>query len=118
AKRMNALPMLLGVLLLLLVYFYAHYFFASCTAHVGALFLPFLMGAIALGALPLPTALAFLYASSLFGGLTHYGIGPAPILFGSGYVTLGAWWRNGFLMSIATLVIWGLSAPLWWGFLG
>jgi DASS family divalent anion:Na+ symporter len=118
AFHMGGLPMLLGVSLLVLVYFYAHYFFASCTAHVGALFSPFLMGAIALGALPLPTALALLYASSLFGSLTHYGIGPAPILFGAGYVTLGAWWRIGFLMSIATLIIWGISAPLWWAFLG
>lgn len=118
AFHMGNLPVFLGVGVLLLVYFYAHYFFASCTAHVGALFSPFLMGAIALGALPLPIALALLYASSLFGTLTHYGIGPAPILFGSGYVTLGAWWRIGFLMSIATLVIWGISAPVWWGFLG
>jgi len=118
ARHMAGLPMIFGVILLLLIYFYAHYFFASCTAHVGALFMPFLMGAIALGALPLPVTLGLLYASSLFGCLTHYGIGPAPILFGSGYVTLSAWWRIGFIMSIATLVIWGVSAPLWWGFLG
>jgi DASS family divalent anion:Na+ symporter len=118
AEHMSGLPMLVCVSLLLLIYFYAHYFFASCTAHVGALFLPFLMGALALGALPLPTALAFLYASSLFGSLTHYGIGPAPILFGSGYVKLNDWWRIGFFMSVATIIIWGLFGSLWWWFLG
>lgn len=118
ADHMGGLPMLIGVALLLLVYFYSHYFFASCTAHVGALFSPFLIGSIALGALPLPTALAFLYASSLFGSLTHYGIGPAPILFGSGYITLNAWWRVGFLMSIANIIIWVLSGCVWWWFLG
>jgi len=118
ADHMGSLPLFLGVALLLLVYFYAHYFFASCTAHVGALFVPFLMGAVALGATPLPIALALLYASSLFGCLTHYGIGPAPILFGSGYVTLSSWWRVGFKMSVATIILWGLSAPLWWWLLG
>lgn len=115
---MGGLPMLIGVGILFLVYFYSHYFFASCTAHAGAMLLPFLQGAMALGAPSLPTALAFLYASSLFGCLTHYGIGPAPILFGSGYVSLTEWWRVGLLMSFVHLGVWALVGALWWGALG
>jgi len=118
AHHMGGLPMWLGVLLLFLIYFYSHYFFASCTAHAGALFLPFLAGGIALGAGALPMALALTFATSLFGSLTHYGIGPAPILYGSGYVTFGEWWRFGFFMSIANLIIWALCGGLWWWFLG
>lgn len=118
AHKMGGLPMYAGIAILFLVYFYSHYFFASCTAHVGAMLLPFLQGAIALGAPSLPMALAFLYASSLFGSLTHYGIGPAPILFGSGYVSLNQWWRLGFVMSVVNLAIWLPACALWWWVLG
>lgn len=118
ASHMAHLPMLLGILILFLIYFYSHYFFASCTAHVGAMFLPFLAGAIALNAPALPYALALCYASSLFGSLTHYGIGPAPILFGSGYVSLSEWWRVGLLMSVVNIVIWLGVGLLWWRILG
>ncbi len=118
AEHMSGLPTWLGISLLFLIYFYSHYFFASCTAHVGAMFLPFLTGAIALGAKALPMALVLTFASSLFGSLTHYGIGPAPILFGSGYVTFGEWWRIGFLMSILNLIIWTICGGLWWWMLG
>ncbi|WP_373430501.1 anion permease [Streptomyces achromogenes] len=44
--------------------------------------------------------------SSLYGGLTHYASGPAPVLFGAGYVTLAEWWRTGLIAAGANLVIW------------
>lgn len=103
---------------LLLVYFYSHYFFASNTAHVGAMFLPFLSVAIKLQAPPLVIALLLGYMSNLFGGLTHYTTGPAPILFGAGYVPLKTWWRLGFLMSVVNLLIWISIGLLWWKQLG
>jgi len=118
AGMMSGLPMVIGISLLFIIYFYTHYFFASCTAHVGAMFLPFLSGAIALGSPSLPFALVLCYASSLFGSLTHYGIGPAPILFGSGYVRLSEWWRIGLLMSLANIIIWLVVGALWWTWLG
>ncbi len=118
AGMMSDLPMVIGISLLFIIYFYTHYFFASCTAHVGAMFLPFLSGAIALGSPSLPFALVLCYASSLFGSLTHYGIGPAPILFGSGYVRLSEWWRIGLLMSLANIIIWLVVGALWWTWLG
>jgi DASS family divalent anion:Na+ symporter len=118
ATQMSSLHVVIGILLLYLVYFYSHYFFASCTAHVGAMFLPFLMGAIALGAPATPFALALCFASSLFGSLTHYGIGPAPILFGSGYVKLDEWWRVGLIMSFVNIIIWLVVGGLWWRILG
>lgn len=118
ALNMSLMPSLLGIILLFLIYFYSHYVFASCTAHVGALFLPFLSGAIALGAAGKPMALIFCFASSLFGSLTHFGIGPAPILFGSGYITLKEWWKLGFLVSIFNIIIWGATGFFWWRILG
>jgi divalent anion:Na+ symporter, DASS family len=65
-------------LILSLVYFYSHYFFASCTAHVSAMYPAFLVVAIVVGTPPLLAALVLAFFSNLFAGTTHYGTGPAP----------------------------------------
>ena len=47
---------------------------------------------IAAGAPAMLAALVLAFFSSLFSSTTHYGTGPAPVFFGSGYVTQGEWW--------------------------
>lgn len=118
ANNLLLVPATVGIAALLLIYFYSHYFFASCTAHVGAMFLPFLGAAVVLGANPMFTALSLCFMSSLMGGLTHFGNGPAPILFGSGYVTVKKWWSTGFYMSLLTIAVWGSVGSAWWWMLG
>ena len=105
-------------LLLSLTYFYSHYFFASNTAHVSAMYAPFLGVAIAVGAPPLMAALTLAFFSNLFASLTHYGTAPAPIFYGSGYVELGTWWRLGALISVVNIGIWLGVGSLWWKVLG
>ncbi|HSA57449.1 MAG TPA: DASS family sodium-coupled anion symporter [Gemmatimonadaceae bacterium] len=103
---------------LLLIYFYAHYAFASITAHATAMFVPFVVVTIGAGA---PVALAVLglaYYSNLSAGLTHYGTTPAPIYFGARYVSQGEWWRIGFTASLITIPLWGVLGVLWWKVLG
>lgn len=104
--------------ILFLIYFFTHYFFASGTAHVGALFLPFVMASIGLGAPKLPVVLIFAYGSNLMGSLTHYGLSTAPILYGSGYVSMKAWWKWGFILGCMHIVIWSTLGSLWWHWLG
>lgn len=101
-----------------LAYFYAHYFFASNTAHVSAMYAAFLGAAVVAGAPPLLAALVLGFVSSLFGCLTPYACGPAPVLFGGGYVTLGAWWRLGALVSAVNIVIWMVVGGAWMKLLG
>jgi DASS family divalent anion:Na+ symporter len=101
-----------------IVYFYSHYFFASNTAHVSSMYAPFLGVALAVGTPPLLAALALGYFSNLFSSMTHYGTGPAPVLFGSGYVELSDWWRLGFVVSIVNIAIWILVGAAWWRLLG
>jgi len=107
-----------GLLILSILYFFSHYFFASSMAHVGAMFSTFLLTSIALGAPPILSALLLAYFSSLYGGLTHYGIGSAPVLFGSGYVALREWWRVGLIVSIVNIFIWTVVGGIWWRVLG
>ena len=60
----------------------------------------------------------FGFISSLFGVLTHYASGPAPVLFGTGYVPLGTWWRNGLAVGAVLIVIWMGVGGLWMKVLG
>uniref|UniRef100_A0A0D6QWN4 Uncharacterized protein n=1 Tax=Araucaria cunninghamii TaxID=56994 RepID=A0A0D6QWN4_ARACU len=104
--------------ILVLLYFYSHYFFASGAAHIGAMFTAFLSVATALGTPPLFGALVLAFLSNLMGGLTHYGIGSAPVFYGANYVPLSKWWGYGFIISIVNLVIWLGLGSVWWKALG
>lgn len=104
--------------ILFLVYFYSHYFFVSNTAHVGAMYPAFLMVAIGLGTPAFLAIPALAYASNLFGGLTHYGSGPAPLYYGSGYIDIKSWWKLGFIMSVVNIIIWMGIGPFWWKLIG
>ena len=108
----------MAFLLLSLVYFYSHYFFASNIAHVGALLPTFLIVAIQLGTPPLLALYVLGFFSSLFGGLTHYGSGPAAILYGAGYVPVRDWWTVGLVVSVVNIAIWSSAGLMWWKFLG
>ena len=103
---------------LLLVYFYAHYGFASITAHVTAMFVPFLAVLMAAGAPPLLAVVMLAYFSNLSAALTHFGTTTAPIYFGANYVSQRDWWRLGFIVSVATIAIWASSGLVWWKILG
>ncbi|NPV65749.1 MAG: anion permease [Anaerolineae bacterium] len=105
-------------LILSLAYFYSHYLFASNTAHVSAMYAAFLAVSIAVGTPPLLAALVLAFFSNLFSSMTHYGTGPAPVLFGAGYVDLQDWWRLGFIISVINIVIWLGIGGLWWKILG
>lgn len=109
---------LLSFAILYFVYFYSHYFFASNTAHVSAMYPAFLMVGIGLGIAPGFVISSFAYSSSLFGGLTHYGSGPAPIYYGSGYIDIKSWWRVGLMVSFANIALFLGIGSLWWKLLG
>ena len=103
---------------LLLIYFYAHYVFASITAHVTAMFVPFLIVILAAGTPTYLAVLSLAYFSNLGASLTHYGTTPAPIYFGAGYTTQRTWWWLGLITSITTITVWSLVGFTWWKVLG
>jgi DASS family divalent anion:Na+ symporter len=104
--------------LIILVYSYCHYMFASATAQVAAMYSVFLAVGIAVG-VPGPMLAIFLGACpSLMGSLTHYGHGPAPIFFGSTYVDMKDWWKQGFFMSVLFLLVWFIVGGMWWKVIG
>lgn len=104
----------LALAVLLLIYFYAHYGFASITAHASAMYTPFLVVILAAGAPPVLAVLALAYFSNLDASLTHYGTTPAPIYFGADYVKQRTWWWLGLIVSVPNILIWTIFGFAWW----
>ena len=104
--------------ILVLVYFYTRYFFASAMAHISAMYLAFVAAAIAVGTPPIIAALGLGYTSTLSMSLTQYAGGPGPALYGSGYNSTGQWWGVSFATSIVSLIIWFGVGGLWMKLLG
>lgn len=109
-----------AVSLLVLIFVFSHYFFASTTAHISAMMLAFLTVGAALvpAEYLIPFLLMMVAGSTIMMTLTHYATGTSPIIFGSGYVPLGTWWRVGFFMCVIELAIYATVGILWWKVLG
>jgi divalent anion:Na+ symporter, DASS family len=116
--HVQGLSWLLAMILLVTLYLYIHYGFASMTAQVTALYPAFLTAALTSGINPFVSALSLAYFSNLNAAMTHYGTGSAPVYFGAGYVSQGTWWKIGFLISLVNLVVWLGLGLLWWKVLG
>ena len=102
----------------LLIYFYAHYGFASITAHMLAMFPPFAAVLLARGAPAGLVIFSFACFANLAAGLTHYGTTPSPMFFAHGYVSLKKWWKVGFVVSLVNLTIWSTIGFGWWKLIG
>ena len=116
--HVQGFPWFSAFIILTLVYFYSHYFFASIVAHIGSMYSAFLVLMVALGAPPMISALTLGFFSNLMGGITHYGCGPAPIFFGSGYVKITDWWKFGFFASLINIVVYFTIGSGWWKLIG
>lgn len=103
---------------IIIVYFFSHYIFASATAHVAAMYAALLGVGVSLGIPPMLLAMMLGFMGSIYGVLTHYGHGPAPVFFGSGYVDLKAWWLRGLEIGIVLLIIYMAVGGLWMKVLG
>lgn len=102
----------------LLIYFYAHYAFASITAHLLAMYPAFVAVLIAKGAPLGLVVFAFACFANLAAGLTNYGTTPSPMFFAHNYVSLRTWWKAGLVVSLANLTIWSTIGFIWWKLLG
>lgn len=104
--------------ILCLVYFYAHYLFASNTAQIVAMYAVFLAAALGTGTPPMVAALSLAYIGNLFGALAHYSSGPSAVIYGSGFVKVTEWFKISFVMSIVVILLWASTSMLWMKVLG
>ena len=98
---------------LVAVFFLVHYMFASITAHVTAMLPVVLAAGASVPGVPVkPFALLLCYSLGVMGIITPYATGPAPVFFGSGYVSRKDFWTLGLvfgLFFLATLL--GIGIP-------
>ena len=107
-----------GCALLAVVYIYSHYMFASGTAHVTAMLGAFYAVGLHLGAPPMLFALVLAASTGIMMSLTHYASGSSPVIYNSGYTTMGEWWIAGFVMSAVEILIFCTIGIMWWKQLG
>ena len=115
---MVGVPWMTSLGVLIVVFMWSHYAFASLSAHVAAMYAAFLAVAITAGAPPLLAAMSLGCLIGLMGCLTHYATGPAPIFFGAGYSSQGKFWKIGFVMSIINVIIFIGIGGVWWKVIG
>lgn len=109
-----------GVMLVILsiIYVYAHYILASNSAHIMALFAAFATILIAAGAPALGVLIILGVLANSCSFLTHYGCGVTPIFFGANYMSQGRWWKIGFLITTLHIVVWLAIGLPWMKFVG
>lgn len=90
------------------------YLFASGGAYVAAMVPVFAAVGAAAGAPPLLLALGLLCSNCYGGALTHYGSGPAPIIYGAGYNDIRSWWIIGAVFAFGSLLIHVTVGFAWW----
>ncbi len=102
----------------IVIYFYAHYAFASITVHIQSMFPVFLAVLLHKGAPLGLVVFAFACLANLSAGLTNYGTTPAPMFFAANYVPLRRWWTVGAVVSVVNLAIWTTAGFAWWKLIG
>jgi L-tartrate/succinate antiporter len=94
----------LVVLVLVTVYFFAHYMFASLTAHTSAM-MPIML-AVGIGIPGVPAdklALALAMTTGIMGVITPYATGAALPYYNSGYLAPAQFWRLGGIFGVIFL---------------
>ncbi|HAI21469.1 MAG TPA: anion permease [Clostridiales bacterium UBA8153] len=91
---------------LAVVFFFIHYMFASITAHTVALLPMFLAVGLAIPDFPVkPYAMLLAYTLGLMGVLTPYATGPAPVYYGSGFLSRRDFWGLGLIFGCIFIVV-------------
>jgi L-tartrate/succinate antiporter len=106
AASVHGFPTFWIVIAFVVVYYLAHYMFASLTAHATALLPVFLAAAIAVPGLPMKElAMLLCFTSGLSAALTPYASGPSAIFYGSGYIPQKDFWLLGFIFGLIFLSV-------------
>jgi L-tartrate/succinate antiporter len=106
AAHMTGVSPYTAMVLLVLVFYFTHYLFASVTAHVTALLPVMLAVGATIPGIDIPLlALLLCLTLGIMGVLTPYATGPSPVYFGSGYLPSKDYWRLGAIFGVLFIVV-------------
>jgi L-tartrate/succinate antiporter len=102
------------LVLLVAVYFFSHYMFASLTAHTTAMMPMMLAAGMGIPGLPATTlAMALALTTGIMGVITPYATGPGLAYYNSGYLPPTDFWRLGTIFGLIFLAaLLGIGVPL------
>jgi DASS family divalent anion:Na+ symporter len=66
----------------------------------------------------LPLVFLIAFAAGYGGMLTHYGGALSPVLFGTGYIDQGTWWKIGAMVALISFVTTFVVGLPWWKMVG
>jgi len=117
--QMAGFSPMMAMLLLVAVFYFTHYLFASITAHVTAM-LPVML-AVGMGVPGMDMrmfALLLVMTLGIMGILTPYATGPSPVYYGSGYIPAKDYWRLGAIFGVLFFVALIVIAVPWLAMIG
>ena len=101
SARLSGLPPGGVMIVLLALFFFVHYLFASLAAHTTAVLPVVLAAGAAVPGIPITKfALLLCYSLGIMGVITPFATGPAPVYFGSGYLSRRDFWKLGFVFGL------------------
>jgi L-tartrate/succinate antiporter len=116
ASHMSGFSPTLAMIVLVAVFFFTHYLFASITAHATALLPVMLAVGTTIPGLDMTLfSIMLVLTLGIMGILTPYATGPSPVYYGSGYIASRDYWRLGLIFGViflAALFVIGLPYNL------
>jgi L-tartrate/succinate antiporter len=90
-----------ALVVLVLIFYFGHYLFASVTAHVTALLPVMLAVGTTIPGMNMPLyALSLCLTLGIMGIISPYATGPSPVYYGSGYLPSADYWRLGAVFGV------------------
>jgi L-tartrate/succinate antiporter len=117
--QMAGFSPMVAMLLLVAVFYFTHYLFASITAHVTAM-LPVML-AVGMGVPGMDMrmfALLLVMTLGIMGILTPYATGPSPVYYGSGYLPAKDYWRLGAIFGVIFFIALVVIGVPWLAMIG
>ncbi len=107
-------PPTFAMLVLVTVFFFSHYMFASITAHVTAVLPVMLAVGAAVPGMPIERyALLLCLTLGIMGIVSPYGTGPSPVYYGSGYLPSTDYWRLGAVFGLIFFAVFVIVTAPW-----
>jgi L-tartrate/succinate antiporter len=114
AHHMSGFAPTTAMLVLIALFFFTHYMFASVTAHVTAVLPVMLAVGSTIPGMPMQQySLLLCLTLGIMGIITPFATGPSPVYYGSGYLPSKDYWRLGAIFGVIFLAVFLVIGVPW-----
>jgi len=106
AGQLGGVSPTVAMVIMIAVFFFSHYMFASVTAHTTAMLPVMLAAGATIPGMPVPQyALLLCLTLGIMGVICPYGSGFSPVYYGSGYLPARDFWRMGGIFGVIFITV-------------